>query len=288
MSPEGIIVDKLPKLKKPILIAGFDGWGNAMNISTGMISYLVRRFRAKTFARLNPDIFYRYDENRPHVHIDEGKLISIFPPGGSLYAAQNISETRDLVLLSADEPNLCWYRFANDLFGLCGRLGVDTMIFLGSLYDNVLHSDTIVSASITSEEILQRSKEISLAMASYQGPGAIQSLLLAESREKGFHGINLWSHCPHYLQGATHYGLMAHLGSLLSLLGGFDLETTDLDEKWAVLNQQIQTLVKNTPELQAIIDEIRKAKVRGSWERMSNMPDQHGNVINLKDFLDPK
>ena len=59
MSQEGISVNQLPELNNPLLIAGFDGWGNAMNVSTGMISYLVRTFKARTFARLNPDIFYR-------------------------------------------------------------------------------------------------------------------------------------------------------------------------------------------------------------------------------------
>lgn len=288
MSQDGVIVNQLPELNNPVLIAGFDGWGNAMNVSTGMISYLVRTFQAKTFGRLNPDVFFRYDENRPHVHIDEGELISLSPPGGSFYAAQNVSETRDLVLLSADEPNLCWYRFAHELFALCKRLDIDTMIFLGSMYDNVLHTDTIVSATTTSDKLRQQIKAKNTARVTYRGPGAVQTMMLSESQKKGFDCINLWSHCPHYLQGATHYGLMAHLGSLLSFLCGFELESADLEGKWASLNQQIQTLIKNAPELQAIIAEIRKAKVRGSWERMRDISDQHGNVINLKDFLEPQ
>jgi len=32
MEAQGIHVTKLPELKAPLLIAGFDGWGNALGI----------------------------------------------------------------------------------------------------------------------------------------------------------------------------------------------------------------------------------------------------------------
>lgn len=288
MIEEGIFVNKLPELEKPFLIAGFDGWGNAMNIATGMISYMIRKFKARPFARLNSDIFYRYDENRPYVHIDDGKLINLSPPGGTFYAAKSVSDTKDLILFSADEPSLNWYRFTNDLFSLCSKLDIQTLFFLGSMYDNVLHTDKIVSGITSNKALSRRLKEKNISSVSYQGPGAIHSTLMSEGQKKGFYCFSLWSHCPYYLQGATHFGLMSHLGSLLSYLGEFDLETSDLDAKWITLNEQIQALVKDTPGLQSVIDELRKAKVRGSWERMKDSLDQHNNVINLQDFLEPK
>ena len=48
MSKEEIQVNELPQLKKPVLIAGFDGWGNALKISSGMTAYLIRKLNAKT------------------------------------------------------------------------------------------------------------------------------------------------------------------------------------------------------------------------------------------------
>ena len=72
MSNPGIHIKELPQLKNPVLIAGFDGWGNALNISNGMVAYLIRRLKARNFADLDPDTFYRYDEQRPVVDIAEG------------------------------------------------------------------------------------------------------------------------------------------------------------------------------------------------------------------------
>ena len=106
MIESAIQIDKLPELKNPLLIAGFEGWGNALKISSGMSDYLVRKFRAQRFAEINPDLFFRYDEMRPVVHIEEGTLKSVIPPGGTFYAAQTASGGRDLVILKSDEPQL--------------------------------------------------------------------------------------------------------------------------------------------------------------------------------------
>ncbi len=47
-------------------------------------------------------------------------------------------------------------------------------------------------------------------------------------------------------------------------------------------------LIENSPELESAIQELRKAKVRGSWESMKAALKKGDKVINLADFLDPK
>jgi len=74
MRQKPIQIDSLPLLKDPLFIAGFDGWGNALDISRGMVDYLIQKFDAEPFGKLNPDFFYRFDENRPVVDIKNGRL----------------------------------------------------------------------------------------------------------------------------------------------------------------------------------------------------------------------
>ena len=270
-----------------MLVVGFDGWGNAMNISRGMVSYLIRKLKAEYFARLDPDMYYHYDESRPFVNIKDGELISLSPPGGSFYAARSETGKNDLVILRADEPNLRWIHFAKALFLLCRELDVKCVVSLGSMYDNVLHTDRILSGISSSKEFSDWLKEKKIAPVSYQGPSAIHSILMSEGRKRGFESTSLWCHCPYYLQGATHYGLLSHLGLTLSSLGGFELDVSELETSWAELNDQIQALIEGTPELQSVIDELHKAKRRGSWERIRESAKKGDKVINLKDFLPP-
>ena len=62
-----------------------------------------------------------------------------------------------------------------------------------------------------------------------------------------------------------------------------ELNTEDLDDTWRGLNKQIQDIIESNPELQTMVNDLRKAKVKGSW----NAAKRHDKVIHLEDFLKP-
>ncbi|CAB1077549.1 hypothetical protein JY97_08350 [Alkalispirochaeta odontotermitis] len=288
MSDDGIHIKELPPLNNPVLIAGFDGWGNALNISNGMVAYLIRRLAATKFADLDPDTFYRYDEQRPVVDIVEGRLNTLTSPSGSFYAVETGESQNDIVILKANEPNLRWFKFIEVLFSICQKLQVRTIITLGSMYDNVLHTDRILSAVASTPERLADLQQKRINSISYQGPSAVHSIIQSEGEKKGFECISLWSHCPYYLQGTTHFGILSYLGELIAGLANFELETLDLRVNWQKLEKQINALVESNSELQTLISNLRKEKVKGSAASLSGAADSDEKVINLQDFLDPK
>ena len=122
MIEESIQIIQVPELKDPLFIAGFDGWGNALDISRGMADYLIRKLKAKRFGKIDPDLFYRFDENRPVVEIEDGMLRKIFPPGGFLYATQSGHVGRDLIILKASEPHLRWFHLVDAILTLGQRV----------------------------------------------------------------------------------------------------------------------------------------------------------------------
>ena len=279
----------MPQLENPVLIAGFDGWGNALNISNGMAAYIIRRLKAKNFANLDPDTFYRYDEQRPVVNIVEGNLNSLKPPGGSFYAVETDANQNDLIILQATEPNLQWFRFVDLLFSICREQQVGTIITLGSMYDNVLHTDRIISGIASSPQMLSTLNQKHVNSISYQGPSAIHSIIQSEGTKRGFECVSLWSHCPYYLQGTTHFGILSYMGELIAGMMNFQLDTLDLQNNWKKLEKQINKLIESNSELQALISKLRKEKVKGSTAQMKGAAagsDQ--KIINLQDFLDPK
>lgn len=287
MKETAIVVDTLPELEQPVLIAGFDGWGNALNVSKGMVDYLVRQFNAEKIAVLDPDALYRYDEKRPWVKIEKGELIRISNPGGGFHAARTGPDQRDLVILSADEPSLGWHRFADQLFTLCRQLGIDTVVTLGSMFDNVLHWDRIISGIASDPDAMARLKQRDVVPIDYNGPTAIHSIIQAEGQRNGLLCLSLWCHCPYYLQDTIHFGLMATLGSLLASFFGFDLETANLEASWRQVEQQIHALVENNAELQSVIDKLKTTREKGSWEAMKHLLKKGDKVIDLKDFRKP-
>jgi proteasome assembly chaperone (PAC2) family protein len=284
MLDDAFILDRVPSLRNPLLIAGFEGWGNALNLSKGMVDFLIEKLQARPFARIHPDSFYRFDENRPVVEIQDGLLKELTPQGGGFYATEPSRGGRDLILLRAVEPSLRWSYFAQAVLDLCRRLGVATLICLGSMYDNVLHTDTVISAVASNREILERLKARKVISVNYKGPSAIHSTLLLEAQKTGLDCISLWCHCPYYLQGTMHFGLMSQMASLLASWGDFEVDTRELDATWKEITRQIQGIIDKNPELQAMISDLRKAKLKGSWEPGKT----HDKVIHLEDFIRPK
>ncbi|MCP4687009.1 MAG: PAC2 family protein, partial [Desulfobacterales bacterium] len=185
MNIKGFKIKETPTLTDPILIAGFDGWGNAMNVSAGMAAYLVNKFDARLFANITPDVFYQFDENRPIIHVEKGILKSVSHPGGAFYTARPEGSARDLVILEADEPSLKWFQFTDSLFSMCENLGVKTIITLGSLHDRVLHTDRVLSGMVSDDGLLEKLQRNKIHLGDYQGPGSIHSLLQSEGPERG-------------------------------------------------------------------------------------------------------
>ena len=288
MRADGIQIQELPDLKNPLLIAGFDGWGNALKISSGMAAYLIRKFKAQRFAVMDPDAYYRYDEMRPVVHIEEGVMKRFSPPEGAFYAAHTAPHEPDLVILQADEPNLRWVGFVEEFYSLCERLKVESIITMGSMYDHVLHTDRIISAIASNTALSSILQQKGVTAITYQGPSAIHSIIHSEGSKRNHACMSIWCHCPYYLQGTTHFGILAHLGKLLGALGGFELSTEDLETSWDKLHVQIEQLIKNNAELQAVIKQLQKAKVRGAAAEMKGTLKSGEKIINIQDFLQPK
>jgi regulator of replication initiation timing len=75
---------------------------------------------------------------------------------------------------------------------------------------------------------------------------------------------------------------------LLAAIGGFELNTEDLEASWEKLNIQIENLIEKNAELQTVIKELRKAKVRGSAAEMKGAIKSDEKIINIQDFIEPK
>ena len=285
MEIDGFRIESIPKLRSPILIAGFDGWGNAMDVSTETVLFFIKECNARVFARLDPDLFYRYDAFRPVVNIEAGTMKHFIPPGGTFYAAPTPPRSNDLLLFRAEEPNLNWNRFAAGLISLCKTLSVSTIVTLGSMYDNVLPSDRIISGVASQPEHSEELNIRGMVPISYQGPSAVHSLIHVEAVKAGISSISLWCHCPYYLQGTTHFGILSNLVRLLSSICLVDVDTAQIDERWEKLDVQIRQLIEDSPEFQKMISDIRKEKVRGSWASLERSGADR-NVIDIRDFFD--
>lgn len=288
MNEHGFHIHDLPDLKKPILIAGFSGWGNALQISSAMAAYLVHQLKARKFAEIDPDVYFRYDEIRPRVTVENGIFKDLELPSGEFFAVHIDSGDHDLVVFKGDEPNLRWKDFVDGFYQLCSRLNVESILTLGSMFDHVLHTDRIISAITSGSDLTVLLDQKGVHPISYQGPSTVHSIIHEQGVKRKFACMSLWCHCPFYLQSATHYGMLVHLGRLLAFVGGFDLNVDDLETSWEQQVMQIDNLISNNAKLQTLTEELMKIKKRGMITQLKSSMKPDEKIINISDFLNPK
>lgn len=278
-------IEPLTALTAPHVIVGFRGWGNALDVASGAAVYLVETLGGAAAGRLQADACFRYDENRPVVHISGGKLEAITPPGGVFYALPRPAGEGDLLILVADEPQLNWYRFTRELVELSTAIGAASLISLGSMFDSVLHTDHIISGIATGEPMREMLSRHAVTPVDYHGPSAIHTLLLEACRKRGIPGASLWCHCPAYLQGVIHHGMVLALVRLLARILSVDLPTDDLETRWKALSIQIEKLAATNPKIGEIMDKIRREQRTAEASPPQPGHGHTGTVINLGDYL---
>jgi len=279
MKKETIELKYVPEMEDALFIACFEGWGNALEVSKGMADFLIKELDAELFAKINPDRFSLHKERRPLVTVEEGILTGLHSPGCELYAVTKDRVGRDIVILRGAEPDMEWFLFTETILGLCREIKAAIVVSCAGLLDNILHTDKIISVVASNEDLLLSLRDQGASVINYQGPSSIHSTLHSEAKKAGFDCVGMYCHCPYYLQGVTHFGLLAYMGDFLSNWAGFD--TAELSAAWKGVNKQIQEAINNNSDLKDTIAEMKKTR---GQERVDS-DKKSEKVIKLEDYF---
>src|SRR5207244_4561670 len=132
-----------PKLRRPILVAAFEGWNDAADAATSAVRYLRDRWEARPFAQVDPEDFYDFTATRPQVRLTDGLTREIVWPANELSAATIPGLERDVVVLLGVEPGLEWRTFWTEVVGGGTGLGVEMMVPVGALLADVAHTGRV-------------------------------------------------------------------------------------------------------------------------------------------------
>jgi proteasome assembly chaperone (PAC2) family protein len=282
-----------PPLKQPLCIVAFDGWGDALNVSTALVNYLMRVTSAAPLAEIDPDPFYHYDQQRPTVRISQGRLEAFIPPEAKFFYSKAATATPsddkpDLIFFRGEEPTQRWQQFVDLFLEVCARFGEVTILSVGGLYDRVLHTEALFSAIYTSGALIAKLPG-RVQPATYNGPGSIHTLLHAEAKRRGLPALSLWAHCPHYIQNTTHFGLVAELVEMVAAYTGFDLDNKPLLARWDKIERQIEALAEENEEVREVIEGLRQERHLGALpEAGAPASETETKIVRLEDFRGDK
>lgn len=186
-----------PELRRPVLIAAFEGWNDAADAASTAARYLRDRWSARPFATIDHEDFYDFTATRPQVRLVNGLTRRIEWPETELSWAALPGTSRDVVVLLGHEPQLKWRTFTEQVVTVATELKVELIVILGALLADVPHSRPVrVTGTAADAELVRR---LDLGRSTYEGPTGIVGVLHEAFSRSHLPSASLWAAVPHYV-----------------------------------------------------------------------------------------
>ncbi len=216
---DGLVWDEQPHaLRRPVLVAGFEGWNDAADASSSAAAWLTDHEGSSTpLASIDPEEHFDFQARRPHVVLVDGVTREVTWPSNAFFVVHR--EERDLVVLRGIEPSYRWRSFTNAILTVASETGCELVVTLGALLADVPHTRKArVTGASTDDELVRR---LGLATSRYEGPTGIVGVLHDACRARTVPSVSLWAPVPHYLAAPPNppatLALLERVGALCRL-----------------------------------------------------------------------
>jgi proteasome assembly chaperone (PAC2) family protein len=242
-----------PRLRRPVLLAGFDGWNDAGESATTALDAIGAALGAETFATVDPEEFFDFQETRPTVRLVDGRR-HVDWPATELRAARLPAAEHDLILVRGHEPNLRWRTFASEIIEAATTFRVEMVVTVGALLADVPHTRPVQVVSSAGERTL--GERLGLPVSRYEGPTGILGVLGDAAMQADIPSVGLWAALPHYVHLAPNpWGAMALVEELGRLLG-LAVDVGELAAQTEGFDAAVADLVEENPELAGYIERL--------------------------------
>jgi proteasome assembly chaperone (PAC2) family protein len=210
------------ELRRPVMVAGFEGWNDAADAASSAASWLTQHGDATRVASIDPEEHFDFQSRRPQVSLVEGVTREIAWPENLFFTVG--FEERDLVVLRGIEPSYRWRSFCQAVTTVARETACEMVITFGALLADVPHTRAArITGTATDADLIDR---LGLAQSRYEGPTGIVGVLNDYCRAEGVPSVSLWAPVPHYLAAPPNppatLALLERFGGLTGV--GVDLE----------------------------------------------------------------
>lgn len=254
---KNLIIHHKPKTKGASLVAGFAGWPNAAEVSTGCVEFLRGALGAEKFAEIEPWEFYDFASSRPLGAIDNGLVKRVNFAVSEFSFWRNEEGKQDLIILLGVEPQLRWEKYTKAILEIAEGFGVKRVYTIGGAYAKVPHTREMILGVVNNPELRDELRQNDIEFINYQGPTSFSTTLLFSLRKKNIEGIGLWGYAPHYIPGgnpSVWYSVLRRLSRML----GIALDLKELKKTGKALYQEVEKSIGQNPK---VLDYIRQLEI---------------------------
>lgn len=295
MAAQFVLREK-PELNSPRLIAGFGGWLDGGEASTGTVRYLVRRLEARRIGELpaaESQAFYTFqlpgiESARPHIKLQDGIVAELRAPRNDLYCWTQEGGP-DLLFLLGAEPHLRWADYVEGVVELARQLGVVRLYSTGGVLGGVPHTkEASVSAIVSHPSLKDELASYAVRYSNYEGPATFQSYLVHAFGQAGLEAIHFTARALYYPEFNIAFPRdpKAILGILRRFKGllGISLDLSDVVRAEEEVVAQIEEAANQNPGLRRYVQQLEESFVEMKYqEPLLGQPEDF--VQSAEEFL---
>jgi proteasome assembly chaperone (PAC2) family protein len=184
-------------LRRPVLIAAFEGWNDAGDAASSAIEHLEVQWGGRVLAAIDPDDYYDFQVNRPQVQLVDGVTRNVTWPTTRISVCHPPDADRDVVLVRGLEPNMRWRGFCQELVDIAEQVDVELVVTLGALLADSPHTRPVPVSGTTSDA--KTAAALGLESSRYEGPTGIVGVFQDACMHVGMTAVSFWAAVPHYV-----------------------------------------------------------------------------------------
>lgn len=215
--------DREPPTNLTTLVMAFGGWIDAGQAATGALRHLVGDLSATRLARIDPEQFFVFTQERPEVRLRDDGDRDIHWPRSEFFACHPRDHRDGILLFSGGEPHQKWRTYTKAFLDVAERCGVRRIVSLGALLAGAPHTRPVRVTARSTDPAWRSVVEAwgIYRRPTYEGPTGISTILLDAAERRGMSHLGLMGQAPHYLQNAENpaaiEALLTYVARLLHL-----------------------------------------------------------------------
>jgi predicted ATP-grasp superfamily ATP-dependent carboligase len=254
-----------------VIIAAFEGWNDAGEAASGVISHLSLAWQAAPVGAIDPEDYYDFQVTRPVTEVAEGRTERLIWPTTRLLAAKQEATGRDLLLVHGIEPNMRWQGFCSELVTSFSELGIELVVLLGALLADSPHTRPVPVAAAASDPAL--AADLRAEPVDYKGPTGIVGVLQHACADAGIPAVSLWASVPHYVaQPPCPKATLALIRGIEDVLD-VSLPLADLPQEARAWERGVDELAEQDTEVADYVRTLEEAK------DATDLPEASGDAI---------
>ncbi len=301
MTNDLLVLEKeIIKSEKPtFMIAGFNQWANAGNVSSGIPEYLIEKLHARRVGHIRKGDFYIFQIPgnqfmlRPRVKYVEGYEEDYQEePINNFYYAE--ISGKGLVIFIGTEPNQHEDVYANTLLDAAKELGVRRIIMPAVIGVEVpFDKERLVSCHYSLKQMQDELKNYAVRFSNYGRNATIGVVINHYSKERGIESVRMSARTPSYQFSLTidnDKRAMYDILRRIRYMFGINLDLADLEKESRQQISDFENALKGLymehpelePQITTYMEQIGERFRELRFKEPTTIPD-----VFIKEFDNP-